>query len=334
MNKRRAFTLVELLVVIAIIGILIALLLPAVQAAREAARRSQCTNNLKQLDLGLHNYHDTYRTFPRFAFRSAASTSHWHGYSVHVRLLPFIEQEPLWDEIVTASQNFGLSGHSINSTHQHARVSAYLCPSDVEYPDANWTSNCNYPVCAGPNLVWSISTDRQNGIFRRDLETNMAAITDGTSNTILVGEQLVGDANTGTYNADTDVVRGIAWSATNQSTQQGPITAADLTTYGTACAAGTSNHTGGMGSAWLRPVMFFTVFNTLAPPNWEYPTCMACSGCSAGDSVGVYPAKSRHPGGANHGLADGSVRFLSETIDLDLYQGLGSRNGGEVVSIP
>lgn len=337
--RNGGFTLVELLVVIAIIGILIALLLPAVQAAREAARRSQCTNNLKQIGLALHNYHDIYKTFPRFGYPPAVSTSLWNGYSVHTRILPFIEQDPLWEQIKTASQNFALSGHTINSTHQRARISAYVCPSDQPYPDANWTGNCNYPVSAGPNVVWSIGANsteraaRQNGVFRQERETDMAAIQDGTSNTIMVGEHLTGDGDNGAYRKETDVKRGVAWSGTNQSTSQGPITQAEIDTYGVACDASTS-HTSTAGQSWVRPVNFYTVFNTLTPPNWRYPTCMACSGCSAGDSQGIFPARSRHPGGANHTLADASVRFISETVDLQLYQGLGSRNGKESVSPP
>lgn len=332
--KHRGFTLVELLVVIAIIGILVALLLPAIQAAREAARRSQCTNNLKQVAVALHNYHDTHRTFPRFSYYPAGQ-GHWQGYSVHVRLLPFIERAGLYDEIRIASEEFGISGHTINSVHQRERVGAYVCPSDQAFPDANWPSNCNYPVSAGSNTVWISSLNQQNGVFRRDQETDMGAVLDGTSNTIMLGEQVVGDNDGASYTPISDVARGIAWSATNSSTQQGPITAADLTAYGTACAGVVkTNHTSTAGQSWLRPVNFYTVFNTLASPNWMYPTCMACSGCSAGDSVGVFPARSRHPGGANHALADASVRFLADTIDTTLYQALGSRNGQEAVLVP
>jgi prepilin-type N-terminal cleavage/methylation domain-containing protein len=333
---RRGFTLVELLVVIAIIGILIALLLPAVQAAREAARRSQCTNNLKQMGLALHNYHDIFKTFPRWAQRPVdpANNSHWNGYSVHVRILPFMEQRPLYDAIKTASQNFCLSGHSINSTHQSARVDAYICPSAPPYGDVNWKSSCNYPLNAGPNIGWG-SAD--NGVFRVDVEVGMRDITDGTSNTIMVGEQLTSDGNTNNttqYRFPFDIVRGIAWTGSRTSTSQGAITQADLETYGQACAAATDNHTGSSGQAFLRPVHFYTAFTTLAPPNWKYPSCMSCSGCSAGDSTGVYPSRSMHPGGTNHCIADASVRFISESVDVTLYQGLGSRNGGETVQIP
>jgi prepilin-type N-terminal cleavage/methylation domain-containing protein len=334
----RGFTLVELLVVIAIIGILIALLLPAVQAAREAARRSQCTNNLKQIGLALHNYHDTFNTFPRYGMPPGPGTNYWWGYSVHLRILPFVEQRPLYESIKSVSQNFCLSSQDstlpVRAVVIGARVDAYICPSSVAYADANYKGYCNYPVNSGAGIGWG-NTD--NGVFQRARETAMRDITDGTSNTIMVGEQVTGDGNNSVFHADSDVVDAQTWPHPNKSTTEGPITQAQLEQYGQTClAAGpaASGHTSTMGQSWTWPVYFYTVFNTLAPPNWKYPNCMQCDGCSAGDNPGVHPARSKHPGGANHCMADASVRFISETIDLTTYQGLGSRNGGETVQVP
>lgn len=119
----------------------------------------------------------------------------------------------------------------------------------------------------------------------------------------------------------------------NQSTQQGPVLQASLDAYGKQCDdAGAGNHSSMAGARWYTGVFHYTVFNTLAPPNWKYPSCTPCSGCGAGDYRGVFPARSRHPGGANHGVTDASVRFVSETIDLQVYHALGSRDGGEVAS--
>jgi len=334
----RGFTLVELLVVIAIIGILIALLLPAVQAAREAARRSQCTNNLKQIGLALHNYHDVFNTYPRYGIGTGTTNYYWAGYSVHVRLLPFIEQRPLYDRIKTVSQDFYVSSQDstlpVRAVVVGARVDAYICPSSVAYPDTNYKGYCNYPVSSGAGIGWG-NTD--NGVFQRARETAMRDITDGTSNTIMVGEQLTGDGNNSAFRAESDVVDAQTWPHATKSTTEGLITQAQVDQYGQTClAAGASpsGHTSTMGQSWAWPVYFYTVFNTLAPPNWKYPSCMQCDGCSAGDSPGVYPARSRHPGGANHCIADASVRFISETIDLTTYHGLGSRNGGETVQVP
>ncbi len=212
---------------------------------------------------------------------------------------------------------------------------AYLCPSDLEFPSSTVKGSCNYPVCAGSNIAWDITPiARQNGGFCFLDETRMAAIIDGTSNTIMLAEHRTGDNDNARYRRETDVVNGIAWpSAYYQSTQQGPITAAQIAAYGQSCDAGSSSQQSVMAYRWSRGAPAYTVFNTLAPPNWEYPSCAVNSG-SWGNSRGVYPARSLHPGGVNHAMADASVRFVSQTIDIPTYQGLGSRDGGETVSLP
>ena len=321
----RAFTLVELLVVIAIIGILIALLLPAVQAAREAARRSQCTNNLKQIALAGHNYHDIYKTFPRFTYRqnsvctsSSGCNGHWQGFSVHTMLLPYIEQQAVYDQI-----NWNDCWHQQAASIQNHIISGYVCPSDTPY--INNSGNNNYPVSMGPNLGWWVSTTRQNGVFRRDLETAMRDIHDGTSNTIFAAEHITGDGDGGIWTPMTDFPRNVPFGG---MPDQFP-TQAQVEAYGVACEAGQGDHHSHMGNRWMSPMAGDgTVFNTVAPPNWKYPSCMNGGGGS-GDSSGVFPAKSRHPGGVNHAIADGSVTFISETVDFNTYQGQGSRNGGE-----
>ena len=184
-DRTRGFTLVELLVVIAIIGILIALLLPAVQAAREAARRSQCTNNVKQLALAFHNYHDTFRAFPRFDYVPTVVTNPYQGYSALTMILPFTEQDAVYDGI-----NFNVAWtDGANTTMRRTRITAFLCPSDREWGGAD--AGNNYVVSAGSHYqVWG-NASTLNGPFKRDLETRMRDITDGTSNTIFIGEQLV-----------------------------------------------------------------------------------------------------------------------------------------------
>jgi prepilin-type N-terminal cleavage/methylation domain-containing protein/prepilin-type processing-associated H-X9-DG protein len=334
LRKRYGFTLVELLVVIAIIGILIALLLPAVQAAREAARRAQCTNNLKQMALALHNYHDSYNIFPRYNQVAAIGTHAGYAYSVHVKLLLYIEQQPLYEKIRTTSKNFYENcSPNIDTIAKSSPVAGYTCPSDMPYPD--FLGNCNYPVSAGSNIAWGIDPARQNGVFRFHDETTMASITDGTSNTIMVGEHLTGDADSNAYRPTTDVVAGLKWTGNNQSTSQGPITAAAIEKAGKECHDNPSPHSPTSGARYVRGLNSYTVFNTLAPPNWKYPSCMtATDGSAAGSSSGIYAARSRHPGGVNFALADASVRFISETIDLATYHALGSRNDGEAVSLP
>ena len=339
-----AFTLVELLVVIAIIGILIALLLPAVQAAREAARRAQCTNNVKQLSLGFHNYHDVYKTFPRYCYRSYSSSgwcSHWEGFSAHSMLLPYIEQEAVYDEVArlwrtSPDLHEGWRTGTFQAIRR-TRIPGFICPSDSPNSGAD-TGNCSYPVCVGCNLGWGGSSADQNGVFGRGDNTwgerRIADITDGTSNTILVGEHRLGDHDNNVYRPG-DVVRGISFTAA-RSYPSGSVLY-DVTliaAYGQACEAGMDNHHSHGGREWIAPMPAQTVFNTLAPPNWQFPTCQTCVGCGWMDSDGVFPARSYHPGGAVHGMADGSVSFVSETIDGQIYCLMGNRRDGQVVRIP
>ena len=333
-RTHKGFTLVELLVVIAIIGVLIALLLPAVQMAREAARRMSCTNNMKQLGLALHNYHDTFLKFPQYNQPGAiAGGSAGYAYSIHVKLLPFIEQSALYDRVKTVTQDFYRDGNHAESTVQAMRLSAYVCPSDSPFPDSR-IGNCNYPVSAGSNIGWDIDVARQNGVFSYRTANGLASITDGTSNTIMVGEHITGDNEEGAYRVESDVVRGLSWSA-HQSTSQGVISQADVDAAGAACHASPSSHSSVSALRWNRGTFEYAVINTLAPPNWKYPSCMtSTSTTNHGSSRGIYAARSRHPGGVNMTLADASVRFVNETVDLQTYHAMGSRNGGEAFQMP
>ena len=209
MSKRRGFTLVELLVVIAIIGILIALLLPAVQAAREAARRSQCTNNLKQISLGMHNYHDTFKKLPASLYPNGQG-SYWQGYSAFTMILPFIEQDTVYQEVATASNQFLLNWENTGAALAAARsrvIATYQCPSDSRFPGTPGTSRengtgCNYGVSNGATLRWA-NPDLQNGMFRyhnayntkKIVEINFSDVRDGLSNTLMLSEHLSGDNN-------------------------------------------------------------------------------------------------------------------------------------------
>ena len=211
LKRRRGFTLVELLVVIAIIGILVALLLPAVQAAREAARRMQCSNNLKQLALAYHNYVDSKKTLPSMAngcwgpggtgtlaqnAGPGIGNQNWAGWSSHTLILPYIEQTALYSQIgFTNGYYSNAPPNPLTPTQiSQQRIAAFMCPSDQPFNDTNWRGSCNYGVSLGSCLGYGSNPagtnleSESNGMFRRRVETTFAACYDGLSNTIMLGE--------------------------------------------------------------------------------------------------------------------------------------------------
>ncbi|QDT28938.1 putative major pilin subunit [Gimesia panareensis] len=322
---RRGFTLIELLVVIAIIAILIALLLPAVQQAREAARRSTCKNNLKQFGLAMHNYHDAHGMFPIANVPSVRDSCTggcaWRSMSAHALLLPYMDQAPIYNKI-----NWSLRyDESPNTTVQNTRIPAFLCPSDLKWPGGD--PGNNYYVSAGPSTWWRAGIGDQVGVFNFSKPTRISDILDGTSNTIAAAERTVGDNNGGKFSVYTDLVRAQAFPFSQRSY----VPKASLDAYGTQALTGTSNTHSHVGREWMNGVGGQTVFNTLNPPNSPNPDAHPCSGCGWYDSAGVWSARSRHTGGAHVLLADGSVRFASDNIDINLWQHLGSAIGQETI---
>jgi prepilin-type N-terminal cleavage/methylation domain-containing protein len=299
-KSSRGFTLIELLVVISIIAILIALLLPAVQQAREAARRMQCKNNLKQLGLALHNYHDVYTTFPSGwiavdpVTRQHAAHDGLNGAGWGTMILPYLDQSPLYNQF---NANFGIHD-PVNVPFIDNVLPAWQCPSDpkpdkwqieeegspgtvlAELPTANYIGafgtealdGCENPPGTAP--VNANGQCRGDGIFYHNSRVRMRDITDGTTNTLMVGERR------------TDTVLG--WF----STWPGMV------------AEGEEAFQRVLGSADHVP----------------------------NDPLGhLDDFSSMHEGGAQFALGDGSVRFISENIDHGLYQSLATINGGEVV---
>lgn len=327
-RRYRGFTLVELLVVIAIIGILIALLLPAVQAAREAARRSQCSNNLKQLALAFHNYHDTHKVLPRYEYMNTPTTwSSWLGHGPFTMVLPYIEQSALYDQV-----DFDLySYEGVNDTVSKAKIAAFQCPTDGPYADSNF-GGINYKVCGGSSRNFynahSTAPVKASGIFMRYRETTFADIRDGTSNSIMLGELNKGDGTGSSLNFDRDFTNGLSLSE-----DQFPSSAA-IETAGIACdTTAQSYQQSNAGYRITLGIPGMAAFNTIAPPNWQHITCCAGGGFGlACDRDGIVPPRSFHPGGAQVAMGDGSVRFASETIDLETWQFLGARDDGNPVS--
>ncbi len=355
---RSGFTLIELLVVIAIIATLVAILLPAVQRARESARNITCKNHLKQLGLALHNYHETHRTFPRGNFEVAGSLDgdgnrSWKGYAVHVMLLPFVEQAAVYDQI-DFTKNMDATPNSIT---KQTVIATFLCPSDISLIQNGVSRDQgpgnNYVFSTGPSVWWfqpgnasgapyppqSLpDLDHQVGIFNYRLNVRISEITDGTSQTIAASELIKGDGDRTTYNLIPgtytlgDTVRDGAVPA---GMAKSFPTRADVETWGanclTASTASSSKPRGDTGTNWMRGDIGQTLFNTLDVPNSKHPNCVACAGCGANTDRANFPARSRHSGGVNVLMADGQVRFVGDSIDFTLWQNLGARNDGNVV---
>ncbi|WP_435016293.1 DUF1559 domain-containing protein [Tundrisphaera sp. TA3] len=357
---RRGFTLIELLVVIAIIAVLIALLLPAVQAARGAARRIQCTNNLKQLGLALHNYHDVHGSFPPAGLPvssgTTAATLDNASFSAQARLLQFIEQGNVFN-----AMNFSFGcfnsidsyGNAANATATDKRLSVFLCPSDTppSYPvvrvlGQSFTApGTSYFTSTGSTLEHD---SRQaggppNGIFAYGTVFRIADVTDGTSNTIAFGEWKMGSGNVNRLSIPSDIVwmtsfpSGVTRNTQTMSLPQANANNAliawldDCRKNGNPGAPTRNNGTANLGQAWAFNLPAYSIGNTVLPPNPQYPTCMTAKPGTQ-NSPGAYGLASYHPGGANVVISDGSVRFIKDTTNYNAFWALGSRNGGEIIS--
>lgn len=333
----RGFTLVELLVVITIIGILIALLLPAVQAAREAARRGQCTNNLKQLALAMQNYHERFGCFPRNGYGGVDfGFNNWERLSAGVSILPFIEQEALFDRLRFIPGKTTWS--TFNSVMQQ-RLPAFLCPSAPVFRNVSSVSwggpGTHYAWCSGSSIRTAFAGGQANlnGIFNLYAETSVADIRDGLSATIMASEILSGDGDSGTatYPFDIFYPSNGNGSYTSVANPHFP-TPAELVAIGTACRTPTSVLSNN-GTLWGWYAHAQSLFNTAATPNWAYPSCggTCCPGGAHDWDYGIIPPRSMHPGGVNVALADASVRFVTNTIDTLTFQRLGNRSDNQPV---
>ncbi|MHB8902539.1 MAG: DUF1559 domain-containing protein [Thermoguttaceae bacterium] len=352
-QRRQGFTLVELLVVIAIIGILIALLLPAVQAAREAARRSQCANNLKQLGLGMHNYEDTYKTFPASPGAPTSETSAgryaqgWLAWSGLARLLPFVEQSALADRIDWRYRwDTNDTGTVNNSVVARARIAGFVCPSD---PGANATYTAamgptSYGFSAGPASDWSTGASHP-GIAVYNVETRIRDITDGTSNTIAMSELQIG-LNSGQWTAGGKRIEwygvtgtGNLERAANSAGRVWNNSAAHITqlnTYYQACLAMYDAGSGWNGSYdeqgrwWAAGRVYWGPYHTtLIRPN-AGPSCDRDTSVT---NIDIKEPSSYHPGGVQVLKCDGSVTFASETINQANWIAAGTIRGGETVGL-
>ena len=324
----RAFTLIELLVVIAIIAILIGLLLPAVQKVREAAARTKCSNNLKQLGIAMHSYHDAYNVFPR-NYAAQVGGNAWEALSANYLILPYLEQTGLYFQFQGNIHNWGTTHDVLMKTP----LAVFQCPSaDLPgNPGDYWCGpGTNYGWSTGSSVetVWAGS--RFNGMIAYQSDRKMTDVKDGLSNTLLASEFLAGSGAMGSpgkfpldvfYTSD-----GLFAAIVNKDFP----TVAELTTIGSMARSSPSGVRGNNGGMWAWYAAGQSTLNTAATPNWQYPTSGGdcCPGGAHDWGYGIIPPRSGHTGGVNALLGDGSVHFIRDTVDLITFQRLGNRNDG------
>ncbi len=367
---KRGFTLVELLVVIAIIGILIALLLPAVQAAREAARRMQCSNHLKQIGLAIHNYHDAYNALPAGASQGPkrGSNPDWawacRNWSAHFQLCPYMEQMAPYDFIISdipanrAEYPDEPWGHhwgwvARNPWLASRQINTLLCPSDGGGFRVNDVMATNYMSSRGDSIYHNGETtgrpegdDGSSNVFvLSDVHRlangrsafpqlqwhSLGAITDGTSNTVAFSEAVIQTATQGRMIKGTIAITDVDCPDLNPNAS----CALNVLTEG-----GSRTIKPGLGIKDIRGgqatngMVAYTGFNTVMPPN--NPACTDARGNNLGSGswFGIYTATSNHTGGVNCGLLDGSVRFVSDTVDCGNLSLIQANYGGSPVDSP
>jgi prepilin-type processing-associated H-X9-DG protein len=324
--KSKGFTLIEAMVVVSTIGLLAMISLPAVQAAREAARRAACASNLRQIGIALHSYHATCNCFPLKV--SASGTS-----SAFASILNYLDQSNLYNSI-----NFSWSGtvmvgfpgqvqNAAAATAANTGLGVFLCPSDSMTPDRVVGNSYRFNIGVGPAEVWSLETmDSANGFLTSPGCTSDAQFIDGLSHTAAVSERLMGSggvAGLGLPERDYHYLQnqyGVFCYGDADYALDGCYLAAHMpTSLYLYTAAGTS---------WFLAGLQFTHYNHAQEPNGIIPDALCTTYV---DPWGVSGARSWHNGGVNVLMADGSARFEAETIQRSVWRGLGTRNGGEPI---
>lgn len=329
----RGFTLIEVIVVITIIGLLVGIALPAVQAAREAARRSQCVNNLKQIGIGLSGFHAANSRFPfgmEPNIKTSAGQERAHTpLSVHGQILGYIEQGVLYNQI---NHNL-VDGNSkfrsmMNRTASSIAIDVFVCPSDR----AGLSPGNNYRATVGPlpGLHDGTPWPGGGGAFPGLRPTSAQSFSDGLSHTVGFSERTQGSSRESSFDRRRDI-----WYS-GISAILSPASSDEMMDI---CGSLKSNSPPAwtrMGMNWITGRYADTMYNHVCVPNWNKMDCAAdYQGTSelGGISGGAITARSAHPGGVHTLMMDGSVHFVSERVSAEVWRAIASRNGGEAISI-
>lgn len=328
---RRAFTLIELLVVIAIVATLLALLIPAVQSAREAVRRAQCKNNLKQIGLSIHNYHESHGVMPPGRMRRHVD-GQGRCYSAYAHLLPYLDATPLYNTIDFERDPEDL----LNETAMNSTIPYFLCPSDKQNTKLQGNNAVhNYPLNTG--TTFPVSRENPSGVpvtgvFYENSSTRIRDILDGTTHTVCISETVRADLGGPAVWDGVSPTNGFVLTQGNNNSTIGP----ELIDYETQCSGAGLVLQQTRGSKWLYGAPGHSMYNHIRRPNDPGVDCRG--GLPHSIRTNFWwdrlshnvAAHSRHPGGVHALFCDGHVKFVTATIDLQTWQAAGSRNSGEV----